>query len=159
MPVDDNNDPAVNNSIDQTSNQSSVENNATTNQSSDDSKNAGTDNDRHENRDSEATDNTDSVSSSSDDSRDVDDSELNDGVIMDRNPLSSTYSPVLSSFADVVDYAIVDSVVVDSAEETVNKAYELSEVDKFIDYLKRYISLLILIIACIGIGYYYKKKN
>ncbi|MDO5826341.1 MAG: hypothetical protein Q4Q22_08165 [Methanosphaera sp.] len=159
MPVDDNNDPAVNNSIDQTSNQSSVENNATTNQSSDDSKNTGTDNDRHENRDSEATDNTDSVSSSSDDSRDVDDSELNDGVIMDRNPSSSTYSPVLSSFADVVDYAIVDSVVVDSAEETVNKAYELSEVDKFIDYLKRYISLLILIIACIGIGYYYKKKN
>ena len=116
-----------------------------------------------------STDNADSVgdNSNSDDSQNVDDSQSNNDyrdesdVIADTNPLTSDIvsSAMVSSFADVVDHAVVDSVVSDSAEETVNKAYELSEINTFMDDLKEYLLILLFVLACIGIGYYYKMKN
>ena len=99
----------------------------------------------------------------SDNGQNVDDSQSNDDsqTRADASTLTgdTVSSLMVSSFADVVNHAVVDSVVSDSAEETVNKAYELSEISTFMNDLKEYLLMLLFVLACIGIGYYYKMKN
>ena len=112
-----------------------------------------------------STDNGDSAgdNSNSDNGQNVDDSQSNDDsqTRADASTLTgdTVSSLMVSSFADVVNHAVVDSVVSDSAEETVNKAYELSEISTFMNDLKEYLLMLLFVLACIGIGYYYKMKN
>ena len=118
-----------------------------------------------DNNTSNSTDNGDSAgdNSNSDNGQNVDDSQSNDDsqTRADASTLTddTVSSLMVSSFADVVNHAVVDSVVSDSAEETVNKAYELSEISTFMNDLKEYLLMLLFVLACIGIGYYYKMKN
>ncbi|AWX32791.1 hypothetical protein AW729_06630 [Methanosphaera sp. BMS] len=118
-----------------------------------------------ENNTGNSTDNGDSagVNSNSDDGQNVEDSQSNDDsqTRADASVLTgdTVSSFMVSSFADVVNHAVVDSVVSDSAEETVNKAYELSEISTFMNDLKEHLLILLFVLACIGIGYYYKMKN